>query len=87
MVIGSWGNLVNRVTKLSEKYEIKKANLNNNTKLKSWFDDINLDIMKELLEKRDIKLYLEKWYSLVQKTNEYISSEEPWKKHKDENTK
>lgn len=87
MIIWSWWNLVNRVTKLSEKYRITKANLNNNTKLKSWFDDLNLDIMKDLLEKRDIKLYLEKWYNIVQKTNEYISNEEPWKKYKDESTK
>lgn len=84
MIIGSWGNLVNRVTKLSKKFQVESWKLWNN---KNWFEDVNLDVLKELLEKRNIKWYLEKWYSLVQKANEYISSEEPWVKYKNEETK
>jgi len=48
---------------------------------------MNLEMLKELLKKRDLKAYLEKWYSLVQKANEYISNEEPWVKYKNEETK
>ncbi len=84
MIIGSWGNLVNRVTKLSEKFQVESWKLWNNA---NWFEDMNLEMLKELLKKRDLKAYLEKWYSLVQKANEYISNEEPWVKYKNEETK
>jgi len=43
--------------------------------------------LEELLKKHDIKTYLEKRYSLVQKANEYITKEEPWVKYKDESTR
>jgi methionyl-tRNA synthetase len=87
MVIWSWGNLVNRVTKLGEKYEITHARINDKWNLKWWFDELNLEILKDLLDKNNIKLYLEKRYQIVQKANEYISHEEPWKKYKDDATK
>jgi methionyl-tRNA synthetase len=85
MIIWSWWNLVNRVTKLSEKYDIKQAKASNH--IASRFDELNLETMKLFLIKTDIKWYLEKRYSIVQKTNEYISTQEPWKKYKDESTR
>ena len=85
MVIGSWGNLVNRVTKLSEKFQVKSWKLSETND--KWFDNINLDTLRELLEKHDLKTYLEKWYHIVQKANEYITKEEPWIKYKDDATK
>ena len=85
MIIWSWGNLVNRITKLGEKYEITNAKASD--VLISRFDEFNLDVVNDFLLKSDIKWYLEKRYTIVQKTNEYISSEEPWKKYKDDATK
>ncbi|HRX64306.1 MAG TPA: methionine--tRNA ligase [Candidatus Absconditabacterales bacterium] len=84
MIIGAWGNLVNRVTKLSQKYKVESGKLGDN---ENWFDELNLNLLEELLKKHDIKTYLEKRYSLVQKANEYITKEEPWVKYKDESTR
>lgn len=85
MLIWSWWNLVNRVTKLSEKYGIKQAKASK--ELVTRFDNLNLSSVRDFLTKKDIKWYLEKRYTIVQKANEYISSQEPWKKYKDEATK
>lgn len=83
MIIGAWWNLVNRVVKLCEKYEIKQSNWD----LSNRFDDFNLDTIWELVKNCDLKTYLEKWYQIVQKANEHITKEEPWIKYKDESTK
>lgn len=99
MLIGWWGNLVNRVISLSQKYEITKAvNItdirerfkedDNNPLLwlfEKWFD--NNFIEKEYLKQAHLKRYLEDRYKIVQKANEYITKAEPWKKYKDEITK
>lgn len=113
MIIGSWGNLVNRVTKLSEKYWIEKwvkntdklnvifpINQNkseNEYRLNGWIladsminiknNNIGSIINWYYLEPRNIQLYLHDRYNLVQRTNEYISNEEPWIKYKNEETK
>ncbi len=113
MIIGSWGNLVNRVTKLSQKYGIEKwvkhtDKLNvifpinqkkseNEYKLNGWIladsminiknNNIGSIITWYYLEPRNIQLYLHDRYNLVQRTNEYISNEEPWVKYKNEETK
>ncbi len=84
MIIWAWWNLVNRVTKLSQKYKVESWKLWDN---ENWFDELNLNLLEELLKKHDIKTYLEKRYSLVQKANEYITKEEPWVKYKDESTR
>ncbi|MCK9467155.1 MAG: methionine--tRNA ligase [Candidatus Absconditabacterales bacterium] len=84
MLIGSWGNLVNRVSKLSEKFGITKGKLGNN---ENWFKDFNINTISDFLKNHDTKGYLEKRYHLVQKSNEYITKEEPWIKYKNENTK
>lgn len=84
MIIWARWNLVNRVTKLGEKYWITQAQA---WKLDSRFDEFNINSVSEYLDKKDIRWYLEKWYQLVQKTNEYITKEEPRVKYKDESTK
>lgn len=99
MLIWWRGNLVNRVTSLSQKYEIKKAmNITELRQLFKWEDtnpllnlfekgfDNNI-IEKQYLDSANIKTYLEDWYKLVQKTNEFITKAEPRKKYKDEMTK
>ncbi|HRU50478.1 MAG TPA: methionine--tRNA ligase [Candidatus Absconditabacterales bacterium] len=84
MLIGSRGNLVNRVTKLSEKFGITNGKLGKN---ENWFKDFNINTINDFLKNHDTKGYLEKRYHLVQKTNEYITKEEPWTKYKDDSTK
>lgn len=84
MIIWAWWNLVNRVTKLSEKFEVTNWKKWDN---QDWFDNFNLDTVNVFLKNHDLKWYLEKWYQIVQKANEYITREEPWIKYKDENTK
>lgn len=93
-------NLVNRVTSLCQKYWItewkysqkKLKNFNSGAgdnflleMFESWLDVENLE--KKYFDKANIKQYLEERYQLVQKSNEFISKTEPWKKYKDENTK
>ncbi len=90
-------NLVNRVTSLCLKYNIK-AWKTSKTKLENFKDDNHLINLFELwfdwhlleknyLEKADIQWYLQDRYRLVQKANEFITKAEPWKKYKDEATK
>lgn len=87
MLIWAWWNLVNRVTKLSEKYwittwikhEDRWVNLlkseANNPDWSDMFTQYNIDA-------NNIKDYLESWYVWVNKANEFIQNEEPWKKYK-----
>lgn len=84
MLIGSRWNLVNRVTKLSEKFWITNGKLWKN---ENWFKDFNMNTINDFLKNHDTKWYLEKRYHLVQKANEYITKEEPWTKYKDDSTK
>ena len=84
MIIWAWWNFVNRVTKLWEKYGITQAKAWN---LTNWFDEFNINSVQEYVENKDIRWYLEKWYQIVQKANEYITKEEPRVKYKDEATR
>jgi len=99
LIWGRW-NLVNRVTKLSEKYEILEMKFSDNllSKLGNWIWDnvlfsffgqwFNSKILEEkYLSNADLKKYLQDWYQIVQKCNEFIQKEQPWQKYKEENTK
>lgn len=122
MIIWWWGNLVNRVTSLCAKYEIKEGK-NETEKLKKFFfgeqsdtsesifwtlswvshlfvNDfmvkeeykwakvfLNQIIETEFLSFGNIQWYLQEWYQLVQKANEYITKAEPRIKRKNEETK
>ncbi len=99
MLIGWRGNLVNRVTSLCKKYSITSWKFNkqkreifkenNNSRFvqyfEDWWDGAKID--DHYLKKADIKWYLDDWYQLVQRSNEYITSAEPWIKYKNEETK
>jgi len=99
MLIGGRGNLVNRVTSLCEKYKIsdgmfilKKREMfkgeDDNGLIKLFEEDMNTDYLDEkYLNKAHIRDYLEDWYKLVQKANEYITKAEPRKKYKNPATK
>ena len=94
MLIWAWGNLVNRVVSLCNKYGITQGKCNN-TILEQWSKedaDLNFDSFLDSLENRylktfDIQWYLQRRYRLVQKANEYITQAEPWKKRKEDATK
>lgn len=99
MLIGGRGNLVNRVTNLCKKYGITSGKFNkqqwevfkenNNSKLvhycEEWWDGAKIE--EQYLRKADIKWYLDDWYQLVQRANEYITTAEPRAKYKNEATK
>ena len=94
MLIGAWGNLVNRVVSLCKKYGISKGiahqsiekewkNLTQDQDFVSFFDTID----EKYLQNFDLQGYLQERYKLVQAANELITKEEPWKKYKDESTR
>lgn len=88
MIIWWWGNLVNRVTSLCAKYGINEAKFNDNIWNKFWFESkmienwFDVKKLESVLSIWDIQWYLQDWYRLVQKANEYITKAEPrikWK--------
>ena len=94
MLIGAWGNLVNRVISLCKKYGIEKGiahssikkewkNLTQNQDFETFFDTID----QKYLQNFDLQGYLQERYKYVQAANELITKEEPWKKYKDEATR
>ena len=55
-------------------------------------EDLNFETFLQKIEARylktfDLQGYLQDWYRIVQKANEFITKAEPWKKWKDEATK
>lgn len=100
MLIGWWGNLVNRVSNLWKKYGIVEWKFDEWrwNSFKEWLSDFSLlsivegewnneKIEKDYLEPANTKTFVEDWYRLVQAANEFISKSEPWKKYKEESTK
>jgi methionyl-tRNA synthetase len=101
MLIWSRWNLINRVTKLSQKYGINKASAHDpvlklfenkdlqNNKLfqlfTDWFDSEK--ISTNYIDKANLKDYVQDRYQIVQHTNEFIQTQEPRKKYKNEDTK
>jgi len=101
MLIGGRWNLINRVTKLWQKYQITQATFNN-SKLKtikaklpaenqliSFFEtdfDTN-KFEKTYLDHAKLKDLLHHRYQIIQSANDYIQTQEPRKKYKDETTK
>ena len=94
MLIGAWGNLVNRVVSLCSKYGINqgKADPGLLRSRNESDEDLNFEGFLEKIEDRylktfDLQGYLQDWYRIVQKANEYITKAEPRKKWKEESTK
>ena len=52
----------------------------------SWFDAF-VDIQGDYFSKGKVQLFLQEWYKVVQKANEYMQHEQPWTKLKDENNR
>lgn len=55
-------------------------------------EDLNFETFLQSIEARylktfDLQGYLQDWYRMVQKANEFITKAEPWKKWKEEATK
>jgi methionyl-tRNA synthetase len=46
----------------------------------TWAKDIEMDY----LSKAQFKQYLDDWYKTIQKANEYMQTQQPWTKLKDE---
>ena len=94
MLIGAWGNLVNRVVSLCSKYGINqgKADPELLRSRNESDEDLNFEGFLEKIEDHylktfDLQGYLQDWYRIVQKANEYITKAEPRKKWKEESTK
>jgi len=101
MLIGWRGNLINRVTKLSQKYEITEAKYDetrfnsiisniswDENKLTTLIKEFNQDLFENTyLQSANIKILLQDRYQLVQSANEYITIQEPRKKYKNKDTK
>ena len=85
ILIWAWGNLVNRVVSLCDKYWIKEGRAHPTLDFFADFDLNNIE--KRYLDVWHVHLYLQDWYKIVQQANEYITKQEPWKKYKDEATK
>jgi len=101
MLIWSRWNLINRVTKLSQKYEINQADAHKQILdlfkhkdleenilfqlFENWFNE--KIIQQKYLDQNNLKDYIQDRYQIVQRTNEFIQNEEPRKKYKIEETK
>ena len=85
ILCNSWGNLVNRVVTLCKKNDVTSGIIGSwlNSEWQSWFDWAK-DIEVNYLSQAQLKLYLDNWYKTVQKANEYMQTEQPWTKLKDE---
>ncbi len=84
ILIGAWGNLVNRVVSLCIKYWITQGKCND-ASFFSLFDFATIE--EKYLNSGNFQWYLQDRYKLVQSANEFITKSEPWKKYKDESTK
>ena len=96
ILIWGWGNLVYRISKLSEKFGIKKWKLNqkllndeikNNPLFKAILDKNAEQKIEEYIEKVDYQTYLKNWYELIQATNKFIQDSAPWKLIKEDEQK
>lgn len=82
LVWGLW-NLVYRVSKLSEKFNITKwvyhgSNIENEL-LNGILNNKIENILEKYFENVDFQYYLKIYYELIQKVNWYIQNKQPWK--------
>lgn len=85
VLLGGRGNLVSRVTNIAAKNGITSVALSEAKSIDRFngFENIQSDY----LDKAQLKTYLDNRYQVVQKANEYMQSNAPWTKLKDEATK
>lgn len=79
ILCNSWGNLVNRVVTLCVKNEVVVWKWHTIDRF-DWAKDIEVDY----LSTAQLKWYLDDRYRTVQKANEYMQTEQPWMKLKDD---
>ncbi len=89
ILIGGWWNLVYRVSKLAEKYDVKEAKLSEDIQeiKENYFIKaiLNKEIenkLEDLILKVDYQTYLKYWYDLIQLVNKYIQDTQPWSVYK-----
>ena len=94
ILIGGWGNLVYRVSKLSDKFSITKWKMNDlpsdikeNPLLKAILKENIDNKIEEYIENVDYQTYLKNWYELIQSTNKFIQDNAPWKLIKEDEQK
>jgi len=82
LIWGLW-NLVYRVSKLAEKFNVKIWYYHNTSiknELLEWILNKNIEkIIENYFEEVNYKSYLKRLYKLIQDTNKYIQDKEPWK--------
>ncbi len=93
MLIGAWGNLINRVVSLSQKYGITQGvahsdRLAARNMTSTWdYENLLAQFESKYLEDFHLQIFLQDWYAQVQQANEFIAHAEPWKKYKAEETR
>ncbi|AKH32507.1 Methionine--tRNA ligase [candidate division SR1 bacterium Aalborg_AAW-1] len=80
MLMGGWGNLVSRVTKLAQKNGITQGKKIHNTITTS------LEYIDTLVNEAKLQSYMQHWYELVQQANLMMQNHAPWTKLKDKTT-
>ena len=95
MLIGGWGNLVYRVSKLVSQQNIDKWKLHekqmknfskslekikkNNKLAYIFINGFEQEHIEYYLENGKISWYTKDWFTLVQTTNKYLNQTKPWK--------
>jgi len=96
ILIGGWWNLVYRISKLGEKFNIKKWELANldelnsvksNEFIKAILDKNIEKVIEKYFDQVDYQAYLKIWYELIQETNKFIQDTAPWKIIKEDEKK
>ena len=83
ILCNAWGNLVNRVVTLCTKNWVDTWKLETENDRFDWSNDVEVNY----LSCTELKNYLDAWYKTIHKANEYMQTEQPWMKLKDENTR
>ena len=86
ILIWGWGNLVYRISKLSEKFGITKwqthnlpEDIQNHPFVKAILDNNIEEVIEKSFDEVDYQTYLKYWYELIQATNKFIQDKAPWK--------
>lgn len=80
ILCNAWWNLVNRVVTLCTKNNITRWLADSRNDWFAWADGIE----SKYLAPAELKLYLDNWYKTIHKANEYMQTEQPWSKLKDD---
>lgn len=82
ILIWGLGNLVYRVGKLAEKFNIKQWKLHDhhikNELLENILNGEIENVLNKFFEEVNYQWYLKIWYELVQATNKFLQDEQPW---------